>query len=135
MNIIITGNREETYFLIKSFLENGYTLTYINNNPEISRKISKAYENCQVICGDPTNPNILNETEIYFTDLLTASEDYDPDNLIICQIAKNIYSVEKTLAIVNDPKNIKIFKKLGIDIVVSTTNTIFSLIEKNISVE
>lgn len=135
MNIVITGNRNEVFFLIKSFLKDGHDLTYISKDEETCRKISKTYEKCNVLYGDPTNPNLLEEGEVYLADLLIASEEYDPDNLIICQIAKKIFSLEKTLAIVNDPKNIEIFKTLGVDIVVSTTNTIFSIIEKKISVE
>lgn len=135
MNIVITGTRNEIYFLIKSFLEKGHQLTYISQDQEMCRKISRIYEPCNVICGDPTNQNILEEAELCFTDLLIASEVYDPDNLIVCQMAKKMYSIDKTLAIVNDPKNIEVFKTLGVDIVVSTANTIFSLIEKKISIE
>ncbi|MGL6065387.1 MAG: potassium channel family protein [Fusobacteriaceae bacterium] len=135
MNIVITGDRNEIYFLIKSFIEKGHNLTYINKDSEICRKISRIYEECNVLCGDPTNPNILEEAELYSADLLIASGEHDPDNLIVCQIAKKLYSTEKTLAIVNDPNNINIFKILGVDIVVSTTNTIFSIIEKKLSVE
>lgn len=135
MNIFITGNRSEVFFLIKSFLKDGHNLTYISKDENMCRKISKTYEKCNVLCGDPTNSNLLEEGEVYLADLLIASEEYDPDNLVICQIAKKIFSLEKTLAIVNDPKNIQIFKTLGVDIVVSTTNTIFSIIEKKISVE
>lgn len=135
MNIVITGNRNEIYFLIKSFLEKGHELTYISKDPEMCRKISRTYENCNVLHGDPTNSNILEEGEVFLADLLIASEEYDPDNLIVCQIAKRLYSIEKTLTIVNDPKNIEVFKKLGVDVVVSTANTIFSIIEKKISLE
>lgn len=135
MNIVITGNRNEIYFLIKSFLEKGHELTYISKDQEMCRKISRTYENCNVLYGDPTNPNILEEGEVFLADLLVASGEYDPDNLIVCQIAKKLYSIEKTLTIVNDPKNIEVFKKLGVDIVVSTANTIFSIIEKKISIE
>ena len=61
------------------------------------RKISRTYENCNVLYGDPTNPNILEEGEVFLADLLVASGEYDPDNLIVCQIAKKLYSIEFNL--------------------------------------
>lgn len=135
MNILITGNRKEIYFLIKSFLKKGHELTYISDDPEVCRKIAKAHNECNVVCGDPTNPNILEESEVYLVDTVIAFGESDPDNLIVCQMMKKLFSTEKTVAIVNDPKNMEIFKTLGVDEVVSTANTIFSMIEKKISLE
>ena len=56
----------------------------------------------------------------------------DEDNLIVCQVAKRRFNVKQTIARVNNPKNEDIFLRLGIDMTVSATNVILSLIEQEI---
>ncbi|HKZ22486.1 MAG TPA: TrkA C-terminal domain-containing protein, partial [candidate division Zixibacteria bacterium] len=56
----------------------------------------------------------------------------DQDNLIICQMAKILYYIPKTIARVNDPKNEEMFQTLGVDSTVSATRIIGSLIEEKI---
>ena len=80
-------------------------------------------------------PNVLEDAGAVYANLVIALTQYDPDNLVICQIAKAMYGVKRTVAVVNDPKNISIFKKLGIDTVISTVNIVSSIIEQKISVE
>jgi len=56
----------------------------------------------------------------------------DEDNLVICQVAKQKFHVGRTIARVNNPKNERLFKLLGIDVTVSQTNYILNLIEQSI---
>src|SRR5207248_7478380 len=48
---------------------------------------------------------------------------------LICQMAKKRFKVNRTIARLNNPKNEHIFQRLGIDITVSPTRAILSLIE------
>jgi len=56
----------------------------------------------------------------------------DPDNLVACQVAKHKFNVPRTIARIRNPKNETIFKKLGIDITVSSTNIIMEHIEEEV---
>jgi trk system potassium uptake protein TrkA len=56
----------------------------------------------------------------------------DEDNLVICQVAKHKFHVDRTIARVNNPKNEQLFRMLGIDVTVSQTNHILHLIEQSI---
>ncbi len=51
---------------------------------------------------------------------------------MICQLAKLIYLIPRTIAKVNDPKNEELFSSLGVDATVSSTGIIASLIEEKI---
>ena len=53
---------------------------------------------------------------------------YDPDNLVICQVGQKLYGVPRTLALVNDPENEEVFRRLGISQVFSATQVIGTLI-------
>ena len=50
----------------------------------------------------------------------------------MCQLAKNIYGVQKTVARVCNPKNVLAVKKLGADIVVSATDSIIKQLEREV---
>jgi trk system potassium uptake protein len=56
----------------------------------------------------------------------------DEDNLVICQVAKRRFSVPRVIARINNPKNESIFRLLGIDGTVSSTDLILSVIEQEI---
>ncbi len=135
MNIIITGSGNELHFLIKSFLSKGHNVTVIDKNPELCKSFARLHPEIDVVLGNPSNPDVLKDAGILYTNMVIALTCNDPDNLIICQIAKKIFGIEKTFAIVNDPKNIDIFTQLGLDTVISTTHIISSIIEQKISVE
>ena len=56
----------------------------------------------------------------------------DEDNIIICQLARDKYGVETTIARVNDPRNQPYFDLLGISPTVSATASIMALIEHEV---
>ena len=63
-------------------------------------------------------------------DVVLALSEHDQDNLIACQVANKLYGVPHTMALVNDPENEEVFKKLGISVAFSATKIIASLIEQ-----
>ena len=54
----------------------------------------------------------------------------DSDNLVICQLAKKVYGIKKAFATVCNPKNVEVFKKLGIDTAISATYVVAEMIEQ-----
>jgi trk system potassium uptake protein TrkA len=56
----------------------------------------------------------------------------DEDNLVACQVAKHKHNVPRTIARLRNPKNAGLFKKLGVDVTVSTTDLIISAIEREV---
>ncbi|SCY02962.1 potassium channel family protein [Alkaliphilus peptidifermentans] len=135
MNIIIVGGGKEVHFLTKSFLSKGYRVTIINKDEEYCKKLARIHERANIVHGDGTKPYILEDSGAAYSQMVIALTSNDPDNLVICQVAEKMFKVIKTFAIVNDPRNIEIFKKLGVDTVISTANIISSLIEQKIAVD
>ena len=64
--------------------------------------------------------------------MLIAVTDEDEDNLVACQVAKHKFKVPRTIARINNPKNEALFKKLGIDVTISSTNLILEHIEEEV---
>ncbi len=134
MNIIIVGGGKKIHFLSKSFISKGHNVTVINDDKQFCDKLAKRYK-AKIVNGDGTKPYILEDAEITAADLVIALTPKDQDNLVICQLALKLFGVKKTLALVNDPGNIEVFDKLGVDTTISTPGIISSLIEQKVFVD
>jgi trk system potassium uptake protein TrkA len=64
--------------------------------------------------------------------MLLAVTGDDEDNLVSCQVARHRYTVPRTIARINNPKNEPVFRKLGIDLAVSATAAIMAHIEQEL---
>jgi trk system potassium uptake protein TrkA len=134
MYIIIVGGGKVGYYLAKMLAQLKYKITVLETNRDLCMNIVNATSDLgvNVINGDGTNMNFLKDADIESADALIAVTGRDQDNLIVCQIAKKEFNIKKTIARVNNPKNIKIFEKLGVDSAVSSTATIVDIIEREV---
>lgn len=134
MYIIIVGGGKVGYYLAKTLAQLRYRITVLETNRDLCMNIVNATSDLgvSVINGDGTNMNFLKDADIESADVLIAVTGRDQDNLIVCQIAKKEFNTKKTIARVNNPKNIKIFEKLGVDFAISSTATIVDIIEKEV---
>ncbi|MBA7707505.1 Trk system potassium uptake protein TrkA [subsurface metagenome] len=82
--------------------------------------------------GDGCETATLNEAGTGRADMFIAVTGDDEDNLVSCQVAKHKFNVPFTIARIRNPNNETIFKKLGIDVTVSSTNIILEYIEKEV---
>lgn len=134
MNLIIIGGGKVGYYLTKALAELKHKITVIEKDKQLCMNIVNTTSNLDVsvINGDGTSMNYLIDAGIESSDALIAVTGMDQNNLIACQIAKKKFNIKKTIARVNNPKNIRIFEKLGVDSVVSSTATIVDIMEKEV---
>lgn len=131
MFIIIVGGGKLGYYLVKTLVPEKHKLILIEEDYRLCKKIVDEFSEAgvQVIHGDGTNINFLKDADIERADILIAVTGFDENNLVACQLAKNYFDVPRTIARVNNPKNINVFKQLGVDSVVSSTALIADIIE------
>ena len=128
MYIIIGGGGDVGYYLTKTLLNQGHEVLLLE-------KASARYQTLNeelgpaVVRGDACEARTMDEVGASRADVIIAVTGDDEDNLVICQMAKKRYKIGRTIARLNNPKHADIFQKLGIDITVSPTNAILSLIE------
>jgi trk system potassium uptake protein TrkA len=132
--IIIVGGGKVGYYLAKTLAPHKHRLTLIEEDSCMCIKIAGELDDLGVslIHGDGTDINYLKDAEIEHADILIAVTGYDQNNLVACQLAKQYFSVPRTIARVNNPKNINVFKQLGVDSVVSSTAHIADIIEQEV---
>jgi trk system potassium uptake protein TrkA len=133
MNVIIVGGGNVGYYLAEKLSENHYVVL-IEKEQKLSEKIASKI-NCLVINGDGCDPEVLKSAGIKKADCVAAVTGSDEDNLVICQIAKEIFNVKRVVARVNNPKNEKTFYQLGVDVAVSGTSLIAKIIEEEVNWE
>lgn len=130
MKSIVIGGGNIVYFTARSLLSRGHRVSIIVRSEEEARRFSRALDKAVVLHGDGTSVQVLEDAEIYKADTFLAITPNDEDNLIGCQIAGGKFGVTNVMAVVNDPDNREVFRKLGITSILSTTDLISSLIEK-----
>ncbi len=134
MRVFIIGGGKRSYFVIRSILSKGHTVTVIDKDAEECRHFARRLK-AIVVHGDGTVPGVLENAELADADMFLALTPNDEDNLVACQIALRQFRVRSVFAVVNDPENEKVFHDLGISSTFSTTSKIASLIEQQTQVD
>ena len=85
-----------------------------------------------IIQGDGTDLVDLRRAGIARADTVVAVTERDETNLVICQMAKHAFSVERTVATIRDPQNQPIFRLLGVDAVINIGDLVLGSLERSI---
>jgi len=128
MYIIVGGGGDVGYYLTKSLLSQGHEVLLLEKGAIRYQALSEELGQA-VVRGDACEARTMEEVGVSRADVVIAVTGEDDDNLVICQMAKKRFKVARTIARLNNPKNELLFQKLGIDITVSPTRSILSLIE------
>jgi trk system potassium uptake protein len=129
MRIVLAGGSNEADFLIRMFKKKSHHLIVINDNVQYCEYLASTHE-VDVFFGDPSKEYVLLDSGIQNADVLIALTSFDADNLVICQFAKRVFGVKKCVSIVANPKNVELFKKLGINHAISSTYLVAQNIER-----
>lgn len=134
MGSIIVGGGKVGYNLLKTLIDRGYSVTLVERSENICERIAEELDT-EVICGDGTDLEVLKDAGLDNAEIIAAVTGTDEENLVICQIAKLNDDKKTTIARVNNPKNIQMFKALGISRIVCSTEVIAGLIESELEKE
>jgi len=129
MYIVVIGGGRVGYYLSNSLIDEGHEVVVVEKSARFCDSIQ---EEMGSICvqGDGCEAATLADIGTGRADMFIAVTGDDEDNLVACQIAKHKFNVPRTIARIRNPANEIIFKKLGIDVTVSSTNIILEQIEE-----
>ncbi len=131
MYIIVVGGGKIGYFLARQLLEDQHEVLIVEQNAEKAAQIAEELGEI-VMIGDGCEAATMERAGMGRTDMAIALTGDDEDNLVVCQVAKHKFNVPHTIARINNPKNERIFKMLGIDATISSTGVILGLIEQEL---
>ncbi len=131
MYVIIVGAGKVGWNLARELLEKGNEVTLIENNRRRYMTVEQELEH-NVQYGDASELWVLERAGIQRADLVIAVTGDDEDNMLICQVAREKYLVDRIIARVNNPRNREHFDLLGIKPTVSATDLILRLLEHEV---
>ncbi|HET7758994.1 MAG TPA: TrkA family potassium uptake protein [Gaiellaceae bacterium] len=133
MYILIAGGGKVGANLARVLLADGkHEVTLVEHRRDRFERLEQEFEH-QALLGDATEIYVLERAGIARPpDIVAALTGDDEDNLIICQLSKEKYGVQKVIARVNDPRNQAHFDLLGISPTVSATRGLMALIEHEV---
>lgn len=132
MFAIVVGGGKIGANVTRSLIENGKEVVVVERVQERADKLEEEFGH-RVVHGDGTEIYVLETAGIARPpDLVVAVTGDDEDNLIIAQLARERYRVEKVIARVNDPRNQPHFDLLGVSTTVCPTQRIMALIEHEV---
>ena len=134
MYIVIVGAGKIGFNLAQKLIADKHIVTVIEKDKTRCEGMAQNL-NTMVINGDGCDPKYLEDAEVGRADVIAAVTADDEDNLVICQLAKEVFKVRRTVARVNNPRNEHIFAELGVDVPINSTTIIAKIIEEEASFE
>lgn len=130
MYVVIAGGGKIGSYLASVLLKSGNEVAVIEEIRNRADRLSVELEGRYlVIHGDGCDSRFQEDAGIRHADVFVATTGQDDNNLVSCEIAQSVFKVPRVIARVNNPKNLRIFRKVGIECVSSTT-LIAQLIEE-----
>ena len=133
MFVLVVGGGKVGYYLTKELIESGHEVALMEKERTRASQIADEIGSV-VIAQDGCEGKYLHEAGANRADIVAAVTGDDEDNLVICQMAKHHFDVPRTIARVNNPKNERLFRHLGVDEIISPTRMILGSIEQDIPV-
>src|ERR687885_1921359 len=131
MYVVVVGAGKVGWNLARELIDKGNELTIIESDANRYATVEEELEHA-VQYGDGSELWVLERGGIERADMVIAVTGDDEDNILICQVAREKYGVERVIARCNNPRNFQHFELLGVQPVVSATDLILRLIEHEV---
>ncbi|MEA4966255.1 MAG: TrkA family potassium uptake protein [Oscillospiraceae bacterium] len=123
MYIIIAGCSKVGAILVKEFSEEGHDVVVIDRDPDNFSRLGSGC-NCMMVTGVPIDEDVLKEAGIEKADALAAVTADDNTNIMIAQIARQLYRVPSVLVETDDPERQRVLSVMGLQTICPTTLTV-----------
>jgi trk system potassium uptake protein TrkA len=129
--VIVVGAGKVGLNLARELSDKGNELTIVEGNRNRYSTVEEELEH-RAQYGDGSELWVLERAGIERADMVIAVTGDDEDNILICQVAREKYGVERVIARCNNPRNLQHFELLGVKPAVSATDLILRLIEHEV---
>jgi trk system potassium uptake protein TrkA len=129
--VLIVGAGKVGWNLARELLDKSHEVTLIENDRDRYVTVEQELEH-NVQYGDASELWVLERAGISRADMVIAVTGDDEDNMLICQVAREKYLVDRISARVNNPRNRDWFELLNVKPYVSATDLILRLLEHEV---
>jgi trk system potassium uptake protein TrkA len=116
--VMVMGGGKLGYYLAEKLSAHNIIVKIIEQDKDRCEYLSEKLNGVLVICGDGTDPSLLDDEGISNMDAFISVTGYDEENLLMTLIAKQA-GVKKVIAKVSKPSYAQIIERLGVDIAIS----------------
>jgi len=127
MNILIVGCGSVGASLASILSRRGHDVSIVDRNQERFELLDNDYTGLTV-SGVPIDQDVLKRAGIQGCDALVACSSDDNMNLMVSQMAKELFGVKKVLARVYDPRREEVFTSFGLPTICPTNLTVDSVV-------
>ena len=113
-DIVIIGGDMTARYLSKQLTESGFRVKIIERDKETCEELAEAFPKATVVCGDPRDPDLLDDEEVDLADACVVMTPSDQDNFIISMFAKT-RNVKKVISKLTSRTFVKLASNAGID--------------------
>jgi trk system potassium uptake protein TrkA len=130
---LIVGGGKIGYNLARQLQGEGHEVAVVEIKPVRCRRLEHELGEDLVIYGDGARPAVLEQAGCARADVVVAVTGDDAVNLLVAQVSRRRFGVQRTIARLNNPRNQHVFAALGIEGTVSSTAIIADLIEREVA--
>ena len=128
MQIIVVGCGKVGLNLATSLVRQGHDIVIVESDSKMLQ--SAADLECIRILGVPIDRDILRNAGIETADILCAMTQNDNINIMVSQIADEIFEVPKIITRIFNPENRLVFDEFGLNTICSTSLTVEAVLRK-----
>jgi trk system potassium uptake protein TrkA len=134
MYVVIAGGGRTGMQLASLLLSEGYKVRLIENRPELLTHLHQELPTEAIFEGFATDPDTLKAAGINQAHIMAACTADDATNLVLCFMARKLFSVPRTIARINNPRNEWLFTEtFHVDVALNQANVLSSLIREEMS--
>jgi trk system potassium uptake protein len=131
VRVVIVGAGKSGLYLAQE-LRHEHDVTLIESRFDRVQVVETMMPDITLVHGDACEPEVLEHAKIGDADLTISVTGDDEDNLVVAMLAKH-FGQGKVFARINHPGNEWLFTKdFGVDVPVSSTSMLLSLVEKEV---
>jgi trk system potassium uptake protein TrkA len=132
--ILVVGGGKVGTYLASLLLADGHRVKVIEGRREDFPRLRQELPADVLVQGNGTDPSVLEAAGIRQVDVVAAVSRADETNLVITSLARFEFSVPRTIARVNIPKNAWLFTpEMGVDVALNQADLMAHLIAEEMS--
>jgi len=134
MFVIIVGGGKTGSNAAELLLKAKHRVAVVDHRPEIIERLRQELPPECVVEGDGSLPSVLEQAGVSEANVVAAVTGEDEANLVVCMLARFEYSVPRTIARVNNPKNAWLFSaEMGVDVALNEADMMAHLVAEEMS--
>lgn len=127
MNALIVGCGRVGAMLANTLSKNGHDVSIVDREPENFDLLDDDFNGITTV-GVLIDQKVLSNAGIENCDAFIAVSPDDNVNIMVCQIAREIFNVPKVLARINDPRREDVFSHFGLKTICPVSSSVDAII-------